>query len=189
MNVSPIPSTKIGAIIGVVAGVILLIIGTGLVWYCLKRRGGRKTQRRDTLLLMDPDDNAPLPSQPLQPDLQMSMAATLQEPFLSPFDTPPHKTVPLIPLAVANLPSSPEADPAPGVIANSSFERPRAQGPSRVGAPSNSLYSHAVAGRIQAQIPVEENWLSRQTSMRSTLPPYSPGVFRYDEASPSLPHR
>jgi hypothetical protein len=185
MSVSLRPSTRIGVIIGLVAGAILLILGIGLVWYYLKRRGGRKTQRRDTLLLMDPDDNAPLPSQPLQPDLQMSMAATLQEPFLSPFDTPPHKTVPLIPLAVANPPSVLEADPAPGIIANSSFERPRVQGHSRVGAPSISLYSHAVASRIQAQIPVEENWVSRQMSMRSTLPPYSPGVFQYD----ALPHR
>jgi hypothetical protein len=65
------------------------------------------------------------------------------------------------------------------------------QNPTTVGPRPSSLYAHVVANRVQAQTPnepVEEGLMSRQMTMRSALPPYSPGGFQHDQGATPLPN-
>ncbi len=100
-------------------------------------------------------------------------------------------------LAVTNpgsLPSVPEAYRPPNVNEKLQARIPRhsAQGATISAVPPSGFYTSSVANLIHAQIPdepVEEGLMSRQASMRTTLPPYSPGGFQHDEDAPPLPTR
>ena len=96
---------------------------------------------------------------------------------------------------LSSLPSLPEDHQVPlvneklalGIMAPSSVQSPPTGGP-----PPSRFYPNVVANRVQAEIPdepVEEGLMSRATSMRSFLPPYSPGGFRNDEDAPPIPER
>ena len=103
-------------------------------------------------------------------------------------------TIPRRPLAITNdgsLPSITEAHQPPNPNGKLPTRIPRhlVQDPITTG-PPNSFYTSSVANLIQVQIPeepVEEGVMSSQASMRTTLPPYSPGGFRDNEDAPTLP--
>ena len=106
-------------------------------------------------------------------------------------------TIPPRSLVVTNpgsLPSVPETYKLPKVNEKSPAGIPRhsAQGTAIRGVPPSSFYTSSVANLIHAQIPdepVEEGVMSRHVSMRTALPPYSPGGFQHDEDAPPLPER
>jgi len=61
------------------------------------------------------------------------------------------------------------------------------QGTTTGGAPPSSLNNNVVGNFVHAQTPneqVEEGRMSRETSMVSTLPPYSPGEFQCGDGAP-----
>ena len=103
-------------------------------------------------------------------------------------------SIPRRSLAMPNLPSMPEAYQPPNINEKPPARIPRhtVQGTTTSGVPPSSFYTSSVANLIQAQTPdepVEEGLVSRHASMRTTLPPYSPGGFQYDEDAPRLPER
>ena len=56
--------------------------------------------------------------------------------------------------------------------------------------PPSSFYDMVVGSGVQTQTSneqVEAGLMTRQPSMMSTLPPYSPGEFRQDDGVPLLP--
>ena len=64
------------------------------------------------------------------------------------------------------------------------------QGTAIGGAPPSSFYNEVVENAVQAQTSieqVEDGLMTRQQSMMSTLPPYSPGEFLQDGDAPPLP--
>ena len=64
------------------------------------------------------------------------------------------------------------------------------QGTATNGAPPRSFYNEVVENRVQARASteqVEEGLMTRHPSMMSTLPPYSPGEFQWDDDMPPLP--
>ncbi len=65
------------------------------------------------------------------------------------------------------------------------------QGTATGGAPPSSFHNEVVGSSVQAQTSneqVEAGLMTRQPSMMSTLPPYSPGEFRPDDGAPPLPY-
>ena len=106
-------------------------------------------------------------------------------------------TIPPRSLVVTNpgsVPSVPETYQLLNVNEKSLAGIPQhsAQGNAIRGVPPSGFYTSSVANLIHAQIPdepVEEGVMSRQASMRTTLPPYSPGGFEREEDAPPLPGR
>ena len=156
-------STNLGAIIGgAAAAVIVLVLGAVLVWYLMKRR--RTSQRGALPLAWSEDNDAPPPR------------------FLPATGSNLVPTAPSSTRAVLHGSSVPKAPHRPRVKEKSSREMSphSGHGTTAHGTPPRRSYTHVVATRVQAEIPdepVEGGVLSRQTSMRSILPPYSPGGF------------
>lgn len=144
------------------AAVIVLVLGTVLAWYFMKRR---QTSESGALPLAWSEGDDPPP-----PHFLPATGSNL-------VPAAPSST-----LAVIHGSSAPKAPRRPRVNEKSSREMSpySGHGTTTHGTPSRRSYTDVVATRVQAEIPdgpVEGGVLSRQTSMRSILPPYSPGGF------------
>ena len=104
-------------------------------------------------------------------------------------------TLPPSPLAVVNFstfPSDSKAHQYGHIDVPPPVEAPRysVQGTAAGGVPPSSFYNEVVGNSVQAQTSieqVEDGRTTRQQSLMSTLPPYSPGEFQLDDDVPPLP--
>jgi len=93
-----------------------------------------------------------------------------------------------------NLPAIPEAYQPPNVdeVPPAGIPRHSVRDATTTGAPPSNFYTSSVANLIQPQIPhapVDEGPVSRQASVGTTLPPYSPRGFLDNGDAPPLPER
>ena len=104
-------------------------------------------------------------------------------------------TIPRRSLAMTNdgsLPTIPETYQPPIFNEKLPARIPRqlVQDTITTGGPPSSFYTSSVANLVRVQIPdepVEEGLMSREASMGTTLPPYSPGGFQDNEDASTLP--
>lgn len=154
------------------AAVIVLVLGVVLVWYFIKRR---QSSQRSTLPIPGPERNAPPPPQFLPTTGSNPSRVSLVGTNLVP-------TTPSSSLAGTYVPSLPGTHHWPRANKKAPLDVSpySVHGTTTRGAPPSRPYPNVVANRIQDEIPdepVEGGLISRQTSLRSILPPYSPGGF------------
>ena len=180
------PSTNIGAIVGgVVAAVIVLVLGVVLLWY-FRYRGRGISQSRPLVQPYDPNSTG----SGAHPDLRM---ATVQRAVSSRFygssDTAGQVTYNSSQIGRTPVPQR-------SVSSHKSIYDPAGSGPNpprtsstsyyaptTPGRPPSSFHSHAVADGE----PVEAGLMSRAMLTRDALPLYGPGGVQRDEGAPPLP--
>lgn len=173
------------------AAVVVLVLGVVVIWY-LKHRS-REASRRGRISILGSEGYSPPPG--VQPDRRTLMAANTQglpsSHYYAPSASLTSSTVSPSSSATNNpsgVPSGAGAGAPQGARVNekSPLGMPRnaVQSPNTAGPPPSSLDSTVVVNDVQ---PVEEWMVSRQTSMRSALPPYSPRGYQHNDHAPPLP--